>query len=189
MNYVAYFPNGRIFQSGSCQDDWLEHQGPSDTIKMEVPRPVDPNAFYVVDGTLVALPPKPSEHHRFSYTTKQWEDPRSIDDLRAEKWRNIKFNRDQAERGGFTWDGSKFDSDQTSQQRIAVAVQMAQMNPAFTTVWTLADNTRRTLNAKEFFEVGRALGAHVSGIFTHAQALREQIEQACTAQEVEAIHW
>lgn len=189
MNYVAYYPNGRIFQSGSCQAETLEAQGPGDTIKMEVPQMVDPNAFYVSGGALVSIPPKPSSNHRFNYATKQWEDPRTLDDLKAEKWRNIKFNRDEHEYGGFTWDGSVFDSDAISQQRIAGAVQLAQMNPAFTTVWTLADNTTRTLTAQDMFGVGLALGAHVSGVFAHGMALRAQINASTTAQEVEAINW
>lgn len=28
-------------------------------------------------GSLVALPPQPSPHHTFDYTTKQWVDPRT----------------------------------------------------------------------------------------------------------------
>lgn len=150
---------------------------------------IDPNTHYFSDGAVIQMPPKPSSNHRFNYTTKQWEDPRTLDDLKGEKWRNIKFNRDAAEYGGFTWDGSVFDSDAISQQRIAGAVQLAQMNPAFTTVWTLADNTTRTLNAQDMFAVGLALGAHVSGVFSHGMALRAQIDASTTAQEVEAIHW
>ncbi len=146
---------------------------------------------YIDTATLKpkGFPPKPSAIHTFNWQSKQWEDPRTLDDLKGEKWRNIKFNREGAEYGGFTWDGSVFDSDAISQQRIAGAIQLAQMNPAFEVVWTLANNTMRTLTAQDMFAVGLALGSHVSTQFTHAQALRAQIEGAATAQEVEAIHW
>lgn len=189
MNYVAYESNGRVTQSGACQEGALEFQGAPGTLKLEVSQPVDPNAFYVLDGALVSMPSRPSVNHKFNYATKQWEDPRTLDDLKGEKWRNIKANRDSHEYGGFTWDGSVFDSDAISQQRIAGAVQLAQMNPAFTTAWTLKDNTTRTLNAQDMFAVGLALGDHIAGVFAHAQVLRVQIDAATTAQEVEAIHW
>lgn len=177
---------GKIVSSGSTQHpEMLETDALGVLIGVQAPC----TGAYIHDGKVFQIPQKPSANHKFNYTTKQWEDPRTLDDLKAEKWRNIKFNRDQAERGGFTWDGSKFDSDPTSQQRIAVAVQMAQMNPAFTTVWTLADNSTRLLSAQDLFSVGLAMGAHVAGIFTHAQALRDQIATAATVQEVEAIVW
>lgn len=189
MNYVAYYPNGRIFQSGSCQAECLDAQGPSDTTKMEVANLVDPNTHYVSAGAVVQMPAKPSSNHKFNYSTKQWEDPRTLDDLKAEKWRNIKFNRDEHEYGGFTWDGSVFDSDALSQQRIAGAVQLAQMNPAFTTVWTLATNDVRSLNARDMMLVGLALGEHVTTVFSRSQLLRNQINQATTQEEVEGISW
>lgn len=151
--------------------------------------PIDGAKSYLLNGVVVGMPEKPSTNHQFNYTTKQWEDPRTLADHKAEKWRNIKANRDAAEHGGFTWDGSVFDSDALSQQRITGAVTLAQMLPAFTTVWTLANNSTRTLSAADMFAVGVALGVHVSTQFLQGQLLRAQIDEAATAQEVEAIHW
>ena len=37
----------------------------------------DDSAFYVESGQPVAMPTKPSPHHIFDYTTKQWVDPRT----------------------------------------------------------------------------------------------------------------
>lgn len=177
---------GRIVSSGTTQEpERLETDALGVLIGVSAPV----QGSYVDGGSVVPMAPKPSSNHTFNYTTKQWEDPRTLDDLKGEKWRNIKFNRDGAEYGGFTWDGCVFDSDAISQQRIAGAVQLAQMNPAFTTVWTLADNTLRTLNAQDMFAVGLALGAHIAGVFAHAQVLRAQIEQATTPAEVDGIHW
>lgn len=147
--------------------------------------------FYYSHSTEKPLkyPEKPNKCFVFNYVTEQWEDPRTLADLKAEKWRNIKANRDAAEHGGFEWDGSVFDSDALSQQRITGAVTLAQMSPAFTTVWTLKDNSTRTLSAADMFAVGVALGTHVSTQFLQGQLLRAQIDEAATAQEVEAIHW
>lgn len=161
-----------------------------------------PEEHFIVDGLFYEdcyysktnleaqkYPSKPSRHHVFNHTTEQWEDSRTLIDLRAEKWRNIKANRDAAEHGGFEWDGSVFDSDVLSQQRITGAVTLAQMSPAFTTVWTLADNSTRALSAADMFAVGMALGTHVATQFLQGQLLRAQIEESVTKEEVEAVVW
>lgn len=47
--------------------------------------------YYVNDGAPVALPPKPSEHHVFDYTTKQWVDPRTPET----EWPLVRAKRDR----------------------------------------------------------------------------------------------
>ena len=89
MNYVAYFPDGRIQQAGSCQDGSMQLQGGPDTLKIEVPDLIDPAAFYVADGEPVPIPERPSTHHEFNYTTKQWV-PNNV---RA--WATCRYQRDQ----------------------------------------------------------------------------------------------
>jgi hypothetical protein len=137
----------------------------------------------------VAKPPQPSLHHTFSYATKQWEDPRTLADLKAAQWAQVKQARSQAEYAGFTWDGSVFDSDAISQQRISGAVTLAQMSPDFVIDWTLADNRVRTLVRAEMVAVGIALGMHVQAQFSKAQGLRLQIEAASTPEQVAAVVW
>jgi hypothetical protein len=137
----------------------------------------------------VGAPPKPSEHHVFNYTTKQWEDPRTLADLKAAQWDMIKRSRSQAEYAGFSWDGSVFDSDAISQQRISGAVTLAQMSPDFVIDWTLADNSVRALIRAEMVAVGIALGMHVQMQFAKAQGLRLQIEAASTPEQVAAVVW
>jgi len=132
---------------------------------------------------------KPTAYHAFNYNTKQWEDPRTLADLKAAQWAIIKIARSTAEYAGFTWDATVFDSDATSQNRITGAVTLAQMSPTFTIDWILADNTARTLSATDMMQVGAALGQHVAAQFSHGAALRVQIEAALTQAEVEAVVW
>ena len=145
--------------------------------------------FYISGDTPVRIPEKPSSHHVFNYTTKQWEDPRTLDDLKSAQWALIKQARAQAEYAGFTWDGSTFDSDAISQNRITGAVTLAQLSSTFTIDWTLATNQVRTLNQSEMLQVGAALGAHVQTQFAKGQSLRVQIDAATTQAEVEAVVW
>jgi hypothetical protein len=135
------------------------------------------------------IPSPPSPHHTFSYATKQWEDPRTLADLKAAQWNLIKQARSAAEYAGFTWDGSTFDSDTLSQNRITGAVTLAQLSPGFTINWTLADNSTRTLNQADMIATGVALGVHVQTQFAKAQGLRLQIDAASTPGQVAAVVW
>jgi hypothetical protein len=148
------------------------------------------NAFYDNSTKEVKQKPDaPSLHHVFNYTTKQWEDPRTLQDLKDAKWATIKQARSASEYAGFTSDGSTFDSDAISQNRITGAVTLAQMSSTFSIDWVLADNTVRTLNQSDMLAVGAALGAHVAAIFAKGVLLREQIEAATTAEEVAGVVW
>jgi hypothetical protein len=134
-------------------------------------------------------PAQPDEYHVFDYTTKQWYDPRTLNDIKLAKWAIIKQARSSAEFGGFTWDGSPFDSDAISQSRIQGAVQLAATAPGFTIDWTLANNSVRNLSAADLANVGAALGMHVATQHAKARTLRSQIEAATTPAEVDAVVW
>lgn len=148
---------------------------------------------YLSDGTHYELPPQPSPNHTFNWHTKQWEDSRTLADLKVAQWTQIKQARSQAEYAGFTWDGSTFDSDAISQQRINGAVSLAliamQTAQPYSITWTLADNTLRVLSAGDMVSVGLALGTHVQTTFNKGQQLQQQIEAATTKEEIESISW
>ena len=112
-----------------------------------------------------------------------------IETVRKVKWSQIKRARDEAEFGGFTWDGSPFDSDAISQSRIQGAVQLAAMAPGFTIDWTMTNNSVRNLNREDMANVGAALGMHVAAQHAKARTLRSQIEAATTVAEVDAVTW
>ena len=131
----------------------------------------------------------PNSYCRWNKTTQSWEDTRTLPDLKSAQWALIKQARSQAEYAGFTWDGSTFDSDAISQNRITGAVTLAQLSSTFTIDWTLATNQGRTLNQSEMLQVGAALGVHVQTQFAKGQSLRVQIDAATTQAEVEAVVW
>lgn len=143
----------------------------------------------IVTGQWETKPTQPDSAHVFDYTTKQWYDPRTLNDIKLAKWAIIKQARSSAEFGGFTWDGSPFDSDAISQSRIQGAVQLAAMAPGFTIDWTLANNSVRNLSTADLANVGAALGMHVAAQHAKARLLRSQIEAATTVAEVDAVTW
>lgn len=147
------------------------------------------HAFDVATKTWQRVGPAPNAFSHWDFVLLDWVDDRSLDELKASQWAQIKQARSQAEYAGFTWDGSTFDSDATSQNRITGAVTLAALSAAFTIDWVLADNSVRTLNAQEMCAVGAALGQHVAAIFSKGVLLREAIEVATSQAEVEALVW
>ena len=172
---------GRVVSSGTTQ---LPQSLVSDTLDVLVGAQARPGASYVDAGCVVEIPVKPSVHHVFDWAAKAWLDPRSLQDFKVARWVEVRRERDVAEFGGFSWDGSRFDSDALSQQRITAAVTLAMMNSAFSIDWTLADNTVRTLTAADMIAVGVALGQHVNSCHERARVLRGEIDGAETVGDV-----
>ena len=172
---------GRVVSSGTTQ---LPQSLVSDTLDVLVGAQARPGASYVEAGCVVEMPARPSVHHVFDWAAKAWIDPRSLQDFKDARWAGVRRERDRAEFAGFSWDGSRFDSDALSQQRIAGAVTLAMMNSAFSIGWTLADNTVRTLNAADMIAVGVALGQHVNACHERARVLRGEIDGAETVGDV-----
>lgn len=141
------------------------------------------------DGIHTPIPPRPDWFYVLDHATRTWIDPRTLQAHKDAKWEDVKQSRTAAEYGGFTWDGSVFDSDQVSQARINGAVTLATQDGGFNVNWTLADNTVRILSAVDVIAVGVALGQHVNACHEKARVLRAQIEAAATVEDIEATVW
>ena len=183
--YSVFAPNGELSRVLTIDEGDLS----GNILDGETCIPGVYSLHYVHEGLVLPLPTQPSPHHTFDYATKQWIDHRTLDDIKLAKWEIIKQARSSAEFGGFTWDGSPFDSDAISQSRIQGALQLADMAPGFTIDWTLANNSVRNLSAADLANVGAALGMHVATQHDKARTLRSQIDAATTVAEVEAVTW
>lgn len=150
-----------------------------------IPHDEEPSTFndYWSGYEWVSPPPKPEGiWYTFDYVAKQWIDPRSLDEIKAQKWSEIKSQRDQLEFGGFEFEGSIYDSDQVSQGRImgAAAAGVDQ-------TWTLANNTTVELTALQLQQLYAALQAHIAGVHERGRIARQLIFEAETKEQVEAI--
>ena len=144
--------------------------------------PVTPDDYWVDYGWKTP-PTKPEGFWGvFDYEIKQWIDPRTLDEIKAQKWAEIKAMRDQLEFGGFEFEGSIYDSDQVSQARIMGAV-IAGVDQ----VWTLADNTTVELSASQLQQLYAALQAHIASAHERGRIARQLIYEAETKEQVEAV--
>lgn len=116
-----------------------------------------------------------------------------LETARARRWALIKAERELAEFGPLTWDGSTFDANPQAQARIQGAAQLAalalQAGTPLQQDWTLADNTVRTLSAQQLLDLGRALGEQIGAAHATARGLRAAIEAAQTVDEISAVVW
>ena len=154
---------------------------------------VDPSA-YRYDGTeFVPLGASPSKNHVFDYEQNQWVDPRTLDDLKALKRAEINQHRDQVEFGPFEYNGMAFDGDVDAQRRLAGYISVSKSALAqgeeYSREFILADNTVVTLQANDFVAIELAKIDQVAAAFAKAILLKQQIEQATSKEELEAIVW
>lgn len=171
--------NGKILFSIQANSEIIELNTPKDCIAVE--DPPKPNMFY--ENGWVDMPVQPSSNHIFDYNLKQWVDPRSIEQVREQKWSEVKSLRDQLEFGGFEFEGNIYDSDQVSQARI-----MGASSSGIDQTWTLADNTTAELSASQLQQLYAVLQAHIASVHERGRIARQLIYEAETKEQVEEIN-
>lgn len=135
------------------------------------------------DGSrFVGVGEPPSQSHYFDYALKQWVDPRPLDSIKAQKWAEIKSQRNQLEFGGFEFEGGVFDSDQVSQGRILGAA-----TAGIDQVWTLKNNATVLLTAAQLQQLYQALQLHIAEVHARGRAARQAIYEADTREKVDAV--
>ena len=130
----------------------------------------------------VSIGDAPTDNHKFDYSFKQWLDTRTLDEIKTQKWAEIKSQRDQLEFGGFNFDGNIYDSDQVSQGRI-----MGAASAGIDQTWTPADNTTVELSASHLQQLYAALQAHIASVHERGRIARQLIFDAETKEQVEAV--
>ena len=122
-----------------------------------------------------------------------WVDPRSLSELKALRWAEIKTAREVQISTPLQTPFGPFDADSASRQNISDSVLLANnlvaMGQPPMITYTLHDNTVVTLTAVQMVTVGLLLGQKVQEAFGTARTLRVAIEAATTAAEVAAVSW
>ena len=90
----------------------------------------------------------------------------------------------------FTVGQRTFDLNQTAITLAALDAREAiTAGEPWSRAWVLHDNTTVTLTAPQMVAVARAARAKVAALSATAQALRQQINNATTPQQVAAVVW
>lgn len=150
-------------------------------------------AHYWDGEGFVPIEPQPSPWHSYDWPTHTWIDSRTLADLAAAKWVQIKAERDRQESAGFPYLGRWLDSDSLSVQRISAAalagLAALAAGASLSIEWTCADNSVLTLDAQQLAAMPTALAAHADVLHQISRDLRAQIDAATTAEALELIQW
>ena len=88
--YICFnLDTGRILHLSYYSSNELPEEARSTHLKFT--ESGDPDFYYVEKGVITLKPSKPSEHHIFDYTIKQWIDPRTPET----EWPLIRAKRDR----------------------------------------------------------------------------------------------
>lgn len=110
----------------------------------------------------------------------------TLAEVQGEKIAELKTARDKAEVEPI----NNFDVDETSLMRINIAISaLDEAGEGATLEWTLADNSVQTVTANDLRAVLVALAVHSNAVHEKYRELKEQVEAAKTAEEVEGIQW
>lgn len=148
--------------------------------------------LYLDNGLLVETSTQPSPSHTFNYTTKEWEDRRTLADVKAAKNSAINQARAAANSSTFPFQGKQIAVDQLSRSDIDAthgAILMLQaLPPGWPGAWKAVDND--FVPIPDVATWGQFYGAMVAtgtANFNHSQALKAQLAAASTLAEVEAV--
>lgn len=187
MGYIIIYEKdtGKVLQCVDIPCEYYENAAKSNAF-IEVGRDTFKDATTylgcVLKGVWHRLPDRPSIAHEYDYEIHEWVDPRTLDDIKAQKWVEIKTERDRLEFDGFEFEGNIYDSDQVSQGRI-----MGAASAGVDQTWTLADNTTAELSASQLQQLYAALQAHIASVHERGRIARQLIYEAETKDQVEAI--
>lgn len=193
--YAIYdLATGRIGRCGYGQPDDI--QAMLQTGQGFLQGTYSPATHYVDQGQAVAFPARPSQDHVFDYGSKTWIDPRSFDDLKAEKWGQMKAARMTAITAPLVTPYGTFDADPESADNIIRTAQLMQteaqsLAPGSTPTddFTLADNSVVNLTAAEMVNVALLLASQIKAAFSRGREVRVAIDSATTTAELNSIAW
>lgn len=91
MKYTIYtLSTGKIEKTVNCPPELLDIQFDS-SVEGFIEGSFNDTGYYVVESTPVAFPEKPTEHHKFDFSAKQWIDPRT----QESEWLLVRAERDR----------------------------------------------------------------------------------------------
>lgn len=179
MPYTVITNDGAIIQT--CSDDYFDDYPLQENQQIVKIFCSDINSYWDGD-TFKSIPPRINEFCLFNYKTKQWEDQRTIEQLKDYKWEELKNQRQELEDAGFEYKDCIFDSDLNSQTRILNAISLG-----IPVSWTLKDNSTIDLSVEDLNNLKIVLSTHITSIHERSRTAREKLDSATTIEEVNSI--
>lgn len=183
--------SGRVVSSGACQQPQLLE---TDLLGVIIGTQAEPGESYVSNGTVYKRLAQVNPVHTFNWQTKQWEDLRTLADLKATKNLQINESRLKANRTSFTFNNKQIAADALSRSDIdamhGIVLLNNEMPVGWQGGWKAMDNTYVAIpDVATWSLFYSAMVAQGQANFAHSQNLKATLAAATTITEVEAIKW
>ena len=192
MSFIIYKANGQIVSAVNCLDTYTELDVSPDLILEDTYTEL-PGNYYVDTGILVAIPTSPNPEFTFNYTTKTWEDNRTLADTQYAKKRGMDSAR-VIDDNDFIYQTKTVKSDSTNR------INMNTTNSTVNTTgalpvgwpgsWLATDGTTIPITTvAEWNNFYAALLAESLSNFDQLTTKKAQIDAYTTNAQVDAIVW
>lgn len=114
----------------------------------------------------------------------------SLDEIKQAKLAELKNQRDTLEVEPIEYNGNLFDYDEKARDRINAAIISLKLLGADASLsWTTADNNEATVTANDLKAVIANVAVRSNELHVKYRTLKEQVNNATTVDEVNAIMW
>ena len=114
----------------------------------------------------------------------------SLEELKTAKLAELKNTRDTLEVEPIECNGNIFDYDEKARDRINAAIISLELAPVGTSLsWTTADNKEATVTANDLKMIIANVAIRSNELHVRYRTLKEQVNNATTVDEVNAIVW
>ena len=144
-------------------------------------------------------PLEEKEGYKIKWNGEAWEyeeipvppepEPPTLDEVKAQKIAELKSIRDTKEVEPIRTDKGLFDYDDKSRDRLYIARQALTDNGGGSITWTTADNQRVDMEISDFAAINGAAAVRSNALHIKYNELKQRVNAAETAEEVEAIMW
>lgn len=111
-----------------------------------------------------------------------------LDELKSQKFAELKAERDRLEVEPIEYNGNLFDYDDKARDRInAAIIALDLMGEGATLSWTTADNTEAIVTANDLRGVIAAVAVRSNELHVKYRELKTQVEAVETKEELESI--
>jgi hypothetical protein len=136
----------------------------------------------------------PSKNHTFDWQTKQWQDLRTLAEVKLLKNLQINESRLAANRTSFTFNNKQIAADALSRSDIdamhGIVLLNSEMPAGWQGGWKAMDNTYVAIpDVATWSLFYTAMVSQGQSNFAHSQELKATLAAATTIEEVEAITW
>ena len=159
-----------------------------DDTEVEITR-LDAGHYVLADGRTIPALDAPSDEDAEA-ALQQWlagTHPVQLAERRSELRARAAQRRYAVECGGITLGGVPVATDRDSRSMLDGALSLLDLDPDWSTHWKGPDGVFRPVGGVQIRAIAQAVGDHVSACFTHEAYLLDEIEQATTSAELDAV--